>query len=518
MLTLIVAMTLSVIVASFITLGTSASQTAEANYTHHATLNAGEVGIDHATAVLDRYCSVLRDGGPFFKSDNQTDADKVWTDNGWKLDTGSIRYAAKWLNKGKSISLGNNRQASVRMFVFDIPDASLANRFRKPYVIAEVKYAPSTAFGSGYTRQIAAYMRFTKPFSFALLAQNVVNLNGQNVRIDSYETDAGAGVWGDGAKSRDKATVATLRVSDGGISGGNAKILGYVTTGGDSPIDDFGPNAVVKGYDSVAANYFTGTQLDSKRISTDLAFGGSLPVFIYDKGGVPPVQDMPAPDADGVVTLTTGHYRRTTDLNIGSGSGSINALKIVGKVTLVLYNSAQGLIGSQSVAASSSPAISVGGSNGAIYIDPSVGNLTVYTSGNVDISGRGAVLTTSGEAVPPSTSNMATALTVFGCNLVGAGTNNAQSIKLSGNAQNTGIIWAPYATIFMAGGGSNGIINGSMAAWNITANGGVDIHYDERAGITSVNIPQLEYWLELKGAAKRTDLDAVASGLGVGSD
>lgn len=528
MLTLIVAMTLSVIVASFITLGTTAVKTSEANFTHHSTLNAGETGIDHAMAVLDRYCTVLRDGGPFFKIDNQFQANQVWTNAGWALDTANGR-AVKWLNSGKAVSLGNNREAGVRMFVFDLPDAT--NTTRKPHIIAEVIYSPTGALGTGYTRQIAAYIRFATPFSFALLAQNIVNLNGQNVRIDSYNSEAGPGTWGDNAKSRDQCTVATLRVSDGGISGSNAKILGYVATGGDNPVDDFGPNAVIKGYDTVATDYYSGTQIDKKRLSLDLSFGGSLPVFVYDKDGTVPTWDMPAdgqlPDpvtgnpgdldqkADGVITLASGKYRRTTDLNIGSGAGSISALKIKGKVTLVMYNATKGLIGSQSVAASNSPAISVGGSSGAIYIDPSVGNLTIYTTGNLDIGGRGAVLTVSGDATPLPTSSLVTALTVFGCNLTGAGTNSAQSIRFAGNAQNTGIIWAPFASIFIAGGGSNGVMNGSIAGWNITANGGVDLHYDERAGMTTVNIPQLEYWVELKGANKRTDLDAVAASLGL---
>jgi len=120
--------------------------------------------------------------------------------------------------------------------------------------------------------------------------------------------------------------------------------------------------------------------------------------------------------------------------------------------------------------------------------------LTVYTNGDISAFGNGIVNGTTAGA------NQASALVIYGTSAA----PSTQSFSVGGNGQLYAAIYAPQAIVEMKGGGSSGMVLGSIVAKSITMNGGTDFHYDEALGtVTSGNPFGIVKWRELQSAAER---------------
>ncbi len=97
-------------------------------------------------------------------------------------------------------------------------------------------------------------------FANGLTAKNGISWSGNNVSVDSYNSDNGD--YDLYTNRNDQGSVASVSISAGAVSPGNGNIYGYVATGGGDP--SFGPNGSLTGKDTPA-----GTKIDQNRIAKD---------------------------------------------------------------------------------------------------------------------------------------------------------------------------------------------------------------------------------------------------------
>lgn len=498
--TLIIALALSIIVASFISLGTSAVKTTEASFSHHAVGVVAEEGLDRATSALQSYMEVLRRGSPLLLKDQQTLADGVLSGSGW-AKTSRDGYRNVWslkLNGGKDIGLGNGRTAKVVVELLNLPTWDFPDLL--PMAVSDARYDASSTTGSKYTRQLAAYFRMANPFGYGMVIPyvpggdpryNRFNANGRTISISSYD---------EFNAFRSRVTLATSRATDGALSG-NLIIFGHVATGGDDPTDNMRGAHV---YDENSSADYKIAGVDPNCVTWD--FDADIPLLnspvtyeqIQSDGGLISLSG-PLPSGvvlkDGLLTIAgstdpekPSYFALNESLSIGGAA--VTTVEVRGYVVLVV-----GTTSSQKVKASLNPLIKISGSGGLMVGDGATpSGLYIYTTGNMDVTGQGILNSNTGDS--------AQSLRIFGTNRTGAASLTAQSFNLAGNANFTGLLYAPLADVKLSGGGSSGVFNGAIIAANVTANGAVKFRYDERLRLLFIPIPELAYWVELKGEKK----------------
>jgi hypothetical protein len=121
-------------------------------------------------------------------------------------------------------------------------------------------------------------------------------------------------------------------------------------------------------------------------------------------------------------------------------------------------------------------------------------SLTVYTNGDIKAMGNGMINGTTAGA------NACSSLIIYGTTAA----PSTQIIKVGGNGQLYGAIYAPNADVELRGGGSSGMVLGSVVAKTINMNGGTDFHYDEAlANLGGGNPFGIAKWRELQSADQR---------------
>jgi hypothetical protein len=255
----------------------------------------------------------------------------------------------------------------------------------------------------------------------------------------------------------------------------NARIWGYASTGGALP--QVGPQGSIGPFGS--ANGF----IDMNRVSTH--FFANFEAGFSQKI----VQRYTSMAGQPIANLgNTGKYRLTT-LNLNS-----TVLNVTGTVELYL----DGLAGVTT--------LSITGTGG-INVAPGA-KLTLYTVGNVNIAGNGIVNSGSTGTTAGNPANF---------QLYGQSTATAtkQQISIAGNAALSGALYAPNASVTIAGGGSaDRDILGSIVANDITFSGNIQFHQDESlAKLTTAAPYRLTSWNELTTVSEREpykdDLDDI---------
>jgi hypothetical protein len=553
---MIVALALSAIVASFISLSTTVVKTTEANFSYQAMEYPGEEGLDRAFAALTTYTEIGRGGNDTLQNANQAAAMAKLEAAGWTVSAGStttpLAFAGS-LNSGRPIALGNGRTAKqVRVAVRNVPRGdSLNANLIKPEILVEVTYAPGDIFaGVSYTRQF--YLQITWPSSNpgAMVARNLLTLNGK-VSVDSYggstNTKGTLPIGNPGPttlNSRDNAYVACTEAAIG-VDGGTALIYGYVATEKGSTSDIsfkgsahlWGDYNDVSGSENLVKDFYEG--MDSKLVDSGVDIrrkisGYSLPLgigenLLYERnaqepGELAPILDVPVTTSGPVVDTATGKktltlnggtaggYYIVTDtkngLTVGSGS-DVERLVINGRVKIIAAEPAAvtallgttGKLLNSSTPADSLPPILIK-AGGEIMISEN-STLDVYSAGNIDTSG-GSVLNAASAVNDPTNSEAnASAFTIYGTNSNSGAASKvgAQTITLGGASSNVVSIRAPNANVTMSG--TSGVMAGAVLAYNITTNGSIAFHYDERLSGLARFEPKLAGWIELKGAEKK---------------
>lgn len=254
-------------------------------------------------------------------------------------------------------------------------------------------------------------------FNYAAFGKMSVTMTG-NSESDSY--DSAQGAYG-GSNVGSEGDIGTNGSSIGAITlGGNATVNGDASTGLDGTVT-LGGNA------SITGEITEDSSEDIPSVS------------------VPPV--LTALSSNGVyqVSANDSQFLGNGDYKFDEVSVSGNAtLTICGDVTLYLT-------GSESLKISG---------NGKVVVSEGA-SLTVYADGTCLLSGNGVVNQTS---LPENFLIYSTYA------------DSGEGVKISGNGNVYGAIYAPDTTVKVSG---NGDLYGALVGNDVTISGNGDVHYDE---------------------------------------
>jgi hypothetical protein len=291
---------------------------------------------------------------------------------------------------------------------------------------------PPLAGNTLISRKVRVTTTNNPVFHSAFLADNRIDLNGNKLRIDSFDsTDSKHSTGGkyDPTKSKDNGNVAISQGIVDGLDVGNAEIFGKVFTapGGSFKVGSQGAVGSSAWHASGASGVEPGWGGND--------FNQAIEPMVGPTVGVPA--------AGGVVGGVTYQYILTSGTwQVGQLTGSV---LVTGDATLIVNNS-----------------VDVGGSD-SIIIDPKA-SLKLYTYGSTIKFGGAGVQNLTQDAAK---------FEVYG----GTATT---SVHLHGSVSFTGVIYAPSAEIKMGGGGSAGVnFVGAAVGKSITLVGHVNAHYDE---------------------------------------
>ena len=288
--------------------------------------------------------------------------------------------------------------------------------------------------------------------SAAIFAQTGINMNNQNILVDSYDSRS------------------TTTSTNGAYDPAKATKQAYVVTN-DMPQPNSSPGVInlsptgAKIYGSIATND-TAVQGNTTNVS------GTITQDFY--------QPLPNPPDPQVVSSTWSNFalssfenKSTPTMNTGTataptrykiydtGNKNSTDLSLSGSDDLTFDTTGGGYVEIWVPGA-----LSLTG-QAAITI-PSGVHATFYVDGNVSIGGQGI----------ENTSLIPGNLTLYGNH----DPTVSQTMTVAGNGVFAGVIYAPSAAVQAKGSGNNGDIYGSIVANTIFFNGTTSLHYDTALG------------------------------------
>jgi hypothetical protein len=278
-------------------------------------------------------------------------------------------------------------------------------------------------------------------FSKAMVADGKINLNGNNITTDSFDSadpeySTSDGLY-DPTKRKANGDVATNFdvVDESGINVGNADIFGRVSTGAGARVN-LGPNGKVGDAAWHAGSGNMGIQ--PGWISDDMNV--DFPVV------EPPFGTALPPTGDTVDGVTYNYILSSGNWMISSGSFGGKVL-VTGDATLYVKESAGvSFTGQDQITITTNASLN-------LYVGSSTANI-----------GGNGVLNESGNAI----------------NFFYHGLPGNTSLSLNGNGEFTGVIYAPNAAFNLNGGGRDETdFIGASITKTVTMNGKFQFHYDE---------------------------------------
>ncbi len=299
------------------------------------------------------------------------------------------------------------------------------------------------------SRRLEAVVAPVSSFGQAIFAVGDLNLNNQNIVVDSYDSrDPAKSTLGlyDVNKRQENGNITT----DGNlIQAGNAHIYGDVATN----------SGTVTGVSNV-----TGVQ------RTDF-YQAPIPIGEPVWLSINPLPFSVTGGASLIASAIQGAALSRYRLSTISLSGS-QTLTLVGSPTgtptyIELY-----VTGDISVAGTSQ-----------IILGPGV-KAKIYFSGNVDIAGKGVL----------NPANQPSDLLLYGVQPTGSVTPH---VNLGGNGEITAAVYAPGYDVTVNGGGSSGHVFGSVVGKTVTMTGVTNLHYDEALASSGIiNNYKIVSWVE----------------------
>jgi len=318
-----------------------------------------------------------------------------------------------------NVTFADSRVARIRVYVEDYDSL--------PILVSEGRTVEPD--GSEIFKQFRVDMQTRSVFANGLTAKDTINFNGNSISVDAY--DSTLGPWNSTLNRDDEGSVASISVKNGALDVGNGgDIWGYLATGGG--IFDIGPNGSVKGEDTPA-----GVDVDPLRTTDD--FDADLP-------------DAPSLTADytslaaGDIGDPSASWSSDPDVYVLSSSVSFsgpNHVNVVGSTVMIVDG-----------------AFSFSGQAELNILGPNA-YLELYVSGDVSLVGQGVL---NDEQNPE-------AFQLWGT----APTGSDQDIKVAGNGDFAGVVYAPNADLEIKG---NGNISGATVGEEITLIGNAAVHYD----------------------------------------
>lgn len=321
-------------------------------------------------------------------------------------------------------------------------------------------------------RRVEALAKPVTIGSAALFGQTGINLNNQNIVINSYDSRS-ALTSTNGLYDPAKSTKAANVVTDDNLQSNNspgvinlsptgAYVYGNIATN-NTPVS--GSTGHVSG--TVTQDFYQSlpNPPDPNSVSS------SWPLYDSNVSGNSNLtmqagtQDVPA--------------RYSISNSGGGGSNGVNDLSV--NNTLNITTPSNDTSGTYYVEIWVKGDLKVSG-NGLINIPKNV-HATFYVDGTVNIAGNGVL---NNSLVPG--------------NVMFYGNHNpsvTQSISIAGNGVFAGILYAPSASVQAQGSGNNGDIYGAIIANTIFFNGTTSLHYDQALGdIGAVIDYRIASWYE----------------------
>jgi len=477
-------------VAGYLTLMQQQAAMSTRSQTWNLAISLAEAGVEEGLEMLNGGASNLAGDG--------------WTQHGL------VYTCTRTLASGSSYSVSldcSDPSTPVMTSTGSVVTATIA------YNPPRVFFAAATSYGLGQpagSTTVSRVVRVTCTkgglFTKALVAKNTINLNGNNITSDSFDSSNPAYSTGgqyDSTKRRANGDIATNDGIANAISVGNANIYGHVATGPSGTVT-IGPDGVIGDLAWHASN-------------TGIEPGGSPPWVTHDSNfcfpdtALPPTSGCVPPAAGSIVTsaLTstttsrlpaTGSYVGgiTTNTAVtGHGSNQTTSYNYTYNVTTNTTNAYTALLnGSTSYLMNSlagsilvnGPGVRIIAPNGfsmsgsdTFTIAPGA-SVTVYAGGTSCSIGGNGVINQPGYA----------ASFILYC------APSVTSFSFSGNGGFTGILIAPNVNISMNGGGNN-ITDfiGSLVVNSVTMNGHFNFHYDESLGSLSNGRMLISSWNEI---------------------
>jgi hypothetical protein len=404
----------------------------------------------------------------------------------WSFNQATAGSGSAWT--GWSIS-GNN---ATRTFSgFTLPHGSTAvikvyvqdyNSSGTPLPLIVARSIVTPASGPTQEKWVEVALRRRSLFATGLVAKDSISFTG-NTGVDSWNSDpdnssATAAIAYSAGVAHDKGSVGSVSVTSD-VSVQNADIYGYASVGGPSTTAiTVGPTGRVGPYGTAAG------VKDPSRIASD--FTASL-------------DDVTAPTTSGYsltaitapITLPRGGDSAAADgkyyydvPSVTLNGNATNKITVSGDVVLRVTNTVGTVI---SLSGNASITLGTGAA------------IAIYAAGDVDLGGNGVI----NGGTTAATMNQPVNFQLWGTKATTA-LGTPQSINVHGNGAFSGIIYAPFSSLSLDGGGSSGGLWGSAVAKTISVVGNQNFHYDESLANYGSNNPfGITKWRELVTAADR---------------
>ncbi len=435
---LILCAVIGISLGSYLSLSKTSLKLANRSFYNTSALNLAETGVEEALWCFNQVTAGVA-------------VNTAW--DGWTR-TGNIAkrpYTDFTLSGGASVQ--------VRILVRDYNP--IANE--RPRIFSEATVTLPTE-GRTLTKVVAVDLRRRSRFAMGLVAKNQITFNGNTCEVDSWNsqfnddgTPRGTPVKYSAAVKHPSGSVGSTSVAVGSVAINNADIFGFASVGGSSS-----SGISVGSQGKITGDFFaTGGTVDTTRVATDFTANFdevTNPTSAIDIGGV-------GATLGGVGVTATYRY-----------SGMItSSFTVKGNITLILTGGGD--------------VIKMNGGGDTLTLDTGA-TLTIYTAGNIKLTGGGVV----------NPSSQASTLQIYGTN------PTFQDIDVGGGAEFTGVIYAPTANIKIHG---NPHVMGSIVGNNITVVGTAKFHYDEALGNFGGSNPfGIVKWLEITDQTTRTTMFA----------
>jgi len=417
--TIFIAAAIGIVLAAALTLVKSQNQAVARSQAWNACIPAIEAGVEEALAHINN------------KTENTLEVNG-WTKNG---QTYFLERTVSADSFFRVSIINTNDQLPVIMSTGFVRLGALVAQASPPPLLA----AANTTVGNNQyvARAVQVIAKRQLLFVKAMVARDKIDMNGNNISTDSYDSSnplysTPNGTY-DPAKARDNGDVSTVSGVQNAINVGNANIKGRVRTGPGGSVR-VGPNGSVGskawvegGRSGVQPGWFS----DDMNVEFDDILRPS------DTGSLGMPGSGRVNNVNYGYVLNSGKYVMSS-VDLGGGQ----KMAIVGNATLIVDGSVN--------------------ITGGLDIIPG-GSLTLYVKGpNLDIGGSGV-----------NNTRRSTNCTIYGLSTL-------TSITLPNSGDFNGALYAPSADMRMTGGG-NAEINwcGACVTRSVTMTGHQKFHYDE---------------------------------------
>jgi hypothetical protein len=436
---LIIALVLGVTLISYLSLTSNQYRSIFRSQTWSTSLALTEAGIEEALAMVNKYVDTGTD---------ITNWVNTATLDGWTV-SGNVFSVTRNLPAGSYTVFVTNVGLSPMIYAKGNAEWKMAQSPMTSFLatLGGGNYVTQTRAPETVNRQVEVRTRRSSVFTVAMVALGQIDLKGNNIRTDSFDSSTNSASTGgkyDPAKSKDNGSVITTSTLIDSLNAGNAKIKGMAKTGPNGTIK-IGPNGSV-GSSAWVDSGKTGIEPGYSANDVNLQFpDATVPSGLGWYWGAPGGATINGVSYDQVYTQN-GNYV----LNTISGK----TIYIATNANVKFYISGN---------------VSMSGTD-SITIAPQGASLAIYMAG--------ATFKAAGNAALNNLSEKAENFAYYGL-------PSNTSVQFGGNANFIGTIYAPQANFSLGGGGNDEYdFVGASVTKTVTMNGKFNFHYDENLAKT----------------------------------